>query len=277
MSNTFCIRVIFLFLCIAIVAACNPPKPSENEVEYPATEQLNNLNPEGVYNRLLLRHVSRRGVVNYKGLVRDSLQLNVYLDHLEAANVKDSVWSEAHELAFWINAYNAFTLRLIIRNYPLRSPLDIGIVVPDISRPDYKVISQSSSVVYDISFINIVGGPYSLNDIRDRFIREQFNEPRIHFALCNGTRSAPRLRKESYNGDKLTAQLEAATRDFLLLPDKNQINPNTPSLAPVFRDFAVDFEKSDGTVFAFINRYVPVQIKADAKANFLEYNWLVNE
>ncbi len=277
MTNNFCYLKIFLILCIAFIAACNAPQPSGDQVTYPATEQLNNLSPEGVYNRLLLRHVSRRGVVNYRGLVRDSLQLNIYLDHLEAANMNDSAWSEAHELAFWINTYNASTLRLIIRNYPLRSPLDIGIVMPDISRPDYTVISQASSVAYDIEFITIGGYQYSLDEIRDEKIRKSFNDPRIHFALCNGTKSAPRLRREAYTGDKLNAQIEASTREFLILPDKNQINPNQPSLAPLFRDFAADFEKSGTTVFGFINRYLPVQIKPDAKAQYLQYNWLLNE
>ncbi len=257
--------------------ACNPPKPSEPTDTYPPTDQLANPGPEYVYNRLLLRHVNRKGMVNYKGLVRDSVKLNIYLNHLEASSPEDSAWNDAHELAFWINAYNAFTLRLIVRHYPIVSPLDIGIVTPDLGTPDYEIIAQSGAAVYDLHFITIGDSLYSLNEIRDRKIREPFHEPRAHFALCNGTKSAPSLSMESYNADRINKQLEEATRNFLFLPEKNIIHPNQPQLSEIFRDFRADFGPADKNIYSFINRYVPARINEDAQLRYLPYNWLLND
>lgn len=177
----FCILGLILTL---VWSACNPPKPSKQFDTYPAIVQLANPGSEYVYNQLLLRDVNSKGMVNYKGPVSDSVKLNTYLNHLELSSLEYSERNDAGELAFWINAYTAFTLRLITRNYPIGSPLDIRIVTPELGAPDYEIISQSGSAVYDLHLITNSGSLYSLNEIRGRKINEPFNEPRAHFAMA---------------------------------------------------------------------------------------------
>jgi hypothetical protein len=121
---------------------------------------------------LLKKHVAASGKVNYKGFIRDSLQLNQYLELL-SDNPPQNSWSREDQLAYWINAYNAFTLQLIIRNYPLKSIKDIGsrIKIPFVNTP------------WDIKFIRIGKRKFDLNNIEHDILRGKFKEPRIHFAI----------------------------------------------------------------------------------------------
>lgn len=214
---------------------------------------------------LLKKHVSPAGEVNYKGIVKDSVQLNQYLKLL-SANPPQKSWSRDDQLAYWINAYNAFTLQLIIRNYPLKSIKDIGskVKIPFVNTP------------WDIKFIRIGNEEYDLNNIEHGILREKFKEPRIHFAIVCASVSCPRLLNEAYEGQKVQQQLEAQARDFINDKSRNKIAPNAAQLSQIFNWFRGDFTRQ-GTLTEFLNRYSSVKINKNARITYLEYNWGLNE
>jgi hypothetical protein len=214
---------------------------------------------------LLKKHVASNGQVNYKGFIRDSLQLNKYLKQL-SDNPPQQSWSREDQLAYWINAYNAFTVQLIMRHYPLKSIKDIGskIKIPFVNTP------------WDIKFIRIGKDRFDLNNIEHNFLRGKLKEPRIHFAIVCASVSCPRLLNEAYTANRVNQQLEEQARDFINDKSRNKISANHAQLSPIFNWFRGDFTRN-GTLTEFINRYASVKINKNAKVSYLDYNWNLNE
>jgi Protein of unknown function, DUF547 len=214
---------------------------------------------------LLKKHVAANGKVNYKGFIRDSLALNQYLKQL-SDNPPLKTWSREDQLAYWINAYNAFTLQLIIRHYPLKSIKDIGskIKIPFVNTP------------WDIKFIRIGKEKYDLNNIEHGILREKFKEPRIHFAIVCASVSCPRLLNEAYVGSRVNQQLEAQAQDFINDKSRNKITPNAAQVSQIFNWFRGDFTRH-GTLTDFLNQYAGIKINRNARLSYLDYNWGLNE
>lgn len=207
------------------------------------------------WNALLKAHVSASGQVNYAGMKQDVAKLDAYLAQLQKqAPTKD--WSRNEKLAYWINTYNAFTVKLILTHYPLKS-------IRDIDKP------------WDQKFIQIGDQTLSLNDIEHNIIRKRFNEPRIHFAVNCAAQSCPRLRNEAYTAGKLSQQLAEQTRSFINNRAFNQLDAQQPKVSKLFEWYAVDF-KQNGTVIDYINQYADTKIGATASLSFLTYNWSLN-
>ncbi|MGV3641570.1 MAG: DUF547 domain-containing protein [Adhaeribacter sp.] len=221
--------------------------------------------PHSRLTTLLKKHVSPAGAVNYKGLVKDSVQLNQYLKLL-SDNPPQKSWSRDEQLAYWINAYNAFTLQLIIRNYPLKSIKDIGskVKIPFVNTP------------WDIKFIRIGKETFDLNNIEHGILREKFKEPRIHFAIVCASVSCPRLLNEAYEGKQVQQQLDAQARAFINDKSRNKISPNAAQVSQIFNWFRGDFTRQ-GTLTEFLNRYSTVKINKNARITYLEYNWNLND
>ena len=118
-----------------------------------------------IWNALLKKHVSDDGKVSYKGFLNDRKTLKQYLDLLSSSHPDDS-WQVNEQMAYWINAYNAFTIELILKNYPVKSIRDIGSLIKG---------------PWDIEFIEIQEIKYDLNDLEHNILRVKFNDPRIHF------------------------------------------------------------------------------------------------
>jgi Protein of unknown function, DUF547 len=217
------------------------------------------------FTELLKKHVAANGKVNYKGFIRDSLQLNQYLKQL-SDNPPQNSWSREDQLAYWINAYNAFTVQLIIRNYPLKSIKDIGsrVKIPFVNTP------------WDIKFIRIGRKKFDLNNIEHGILREKFKEPRIHFAIVCASVSCPRLLNEAYVGNQINQQLDAQARDFINDKSRNKVSANAAQLSQIFNWFGGDFTRN-GTLTEFINRYASVKINKNARITYLDYNWGLNE
>lgn len=219
-----------------------------------------------IYDRLLQEYVDDNGLVDYKGLKTNRQGLRKYLNMLEE-NAPQKDWSENQKLAYWINAYNAYTLELIITHYPISSIKDIGssIKIPFVNTP------------WDIKFINIGDQEYDLNNIEHGIIRKEFDEPRIHFALVCAAVSCPKLQNRAYLPSKLDDQLTKAARDFLSDDDKNQFkNPKNAQLSKIFNWYGGDFN-NDGTLIEFINKYAPTKLADNAKITWKEYYWQLNE
>lgn len=217
------------------------------------------------WTKLLQKHVDDNGMVDYKGFIADSTALNEYLNLLSAHHPNDQHWTENERLAYWINAYNAFTIQLVIRHYPVESIKDIAGSIPFINSP------------WDVKFIEIEGQTYDLNNIEHDIIRERFKEPRIHFALVCAAISCPRLRQEAFTADQLDEQLEAGAAEFFNNPSKNRINPEKAEISKILDWYSGDFTEVNPSPRNYVNRYSKTKIKADAEMGFMDYDWGLNE
>lgn len=207
------------------------------------------------WNTLLNNHVSDKGNVNYKAFKKDEKALTSYLTTL-SQNHPDKTWSRNATLAYWINAYNAFTVQLILDNFPVKS-------IKDIKDP------------WDKQFINIGSKKYSLGDIEHKILRKM-NEPRIHFAINCASFSCPNLLNEAFTDTQLEAQLKFVTKSFLSDTTKNTFTTDKIEISKIFDWFAEDF-KTKGSLIDFINQNGGLKISSKAKIKYKEYNWNLNE
>lgn len=207
------------------------------------------------WNDLLQKHVSSKGNVDYKGFKKDQVALQSYLNVL-AKNVPEKSWSRQAVLAYWINAYNAYTVKLIVDNYPVKS-------IKDINNP------------WDKEFFTLENKKYSLGEIEHKILRKM-NEPRIHFAINCASFSCPNLLDEAYTEANLEKQLVAVSKSFVNDKTKNTITADSVEISKIFDWFSSDF-KTNGTVIDYLNKYSSVKIDKNAKVKYTEYNWELNE
>lgn len=218
------------------------------------------------FDELLQKHVNEQGMVNYKGIGAERAKLKSYLRMLEGNEPKSS-WSKNEKLAYWINAYNAFTIELILEHYPVQSIKEIGaaIKIPFVNTP------------WDIKFINIGDDPKDLNNIEHGIIRKEFDEPRIHFALVCAAFSCPKLQNTAYLPNKLDEQLTKAAKDFLADASKNEVHSSSSaSLSKLFSWYKGDFTKKM-SLEEFISQYSETKLDKNTKLEFKDYNWALNE
>lgn len=216
------------------------------------------------WDELVKKHVTPFGKVNYEGMKNDKEHLEAYLTML-SNNPPKSSWTKSEILAYWINAYNAFTVQLIVKHYPVKSIKDLG-------GPIYKVNTS-----WDIKFIQIGNEELDLNTIEHQKIRGQFKEPRIHFAVNCASVSCPRLRNEAYTSSKLEQQLTDQTKYFIAYKVKNDISdPKNPKVSKLFSWYSSDFKIEGKSVINFINKYSNSTIHEGATLNYLDYNWNLN-
>ncbi|UQD57342.1 DUF547 domain-containing protein [Flavobacterium sp. K5-23] len=204
---------------------------------------------------LLRKNVSAKGNVNYKGFKKEAKQLQSYLDEL-ANKTPEKSWSKNAVLAYWINAYNAFTVKLIIDNYPVKS-------IKDINDPWGK------------KFFTLGGKKYSLEQIEHEILRKM-DEPRIHFAINCASFSCPNLLNEAYTEAKIEKQLESVSKSFVNDKTKNTISADRIEISEIFNWFSGDF-KTKGTLIDFLNQYSSTKINKKATVKFKSYNWNLNE
>ncbi len=215
------------------------------------------------WDKLVKKHVDKMGLVNYKGFQKDKGELDSYLKLLSDNGPKDS-WSDNEQKAFWINAYNAFTVSLILKHYPVKSIKEIGGSI-------YKI-----NTAWDIKFININGKKMDLNNIESGTLRKKWDDARIHFAVNCASMSCPALRNEAYTADRLEAQLDDAGKRFLADKTKNDITAAKARLSKIFSWYKGDFKKNGGVV-NFINKYSSVNISSKTSVDYNDYDWALNE
>lgn len=219
-----------------------------------------------LFNQLLKKYVNEKGFVNYKGFKREQGELRKYLNLL-SSNPPTDQWTRNDQMAYWINAYNAFTIELILNHYPVKSIKDIGstIQIPFVTTP------------WASKFFKIGGEPTSLDNIEHGILRKKFDDPRIHFALVCAAVSCPPLRNEAYVGSQLDAQLNAQGRTFFNDPTKNVITPGRVSLSKILDWYGGDFKKNGQTIAKWVNRYVSTKLADNASVSYQDYNWALNE
>ena len=218
------------------------------------------------FDDLLQTYVNEQGMVNYIGLQKERAKLKLYLSMLEN-NAPQEHWTRNQKLTYWINAYNAYTLELILRYYPVKSIKDIGSII--------KIPLVSTA--WDIKFINIGGKEYDLNDLEHKIIRKEFDEPRIHFALVCAAVSCPKLQDRAYMPDKLNEQLTKAGKEFIANPERNEFkSTKLIRLSKLFNWYRDDFN-NDGSLIEYINQYTDIQLDKNARIDWMDYDWSLNE
>ena len=214
------------------------------------------------WNMLLETHVDTSGMVDYVGFKKSSTQLNSYLKEIESTYLSTyNKWNKNHKLAFWINIYNAYTVKLVLDNYPIKS---------------IKDVTRDGKDAWNIPFIKLGNKTYTLNQIENDIIRKQFNEPRIHFAVNCASIGCPPLRNEAFIAEKLDQQLKEQTKKFINDPSYNKLSSNSIKISKIFDWYKEDFTK-DGSVIDFLNTYSSIQINPNASISYIEYDWGLNK
>lgn len=238
-----------LFLLLALTA---PPRAHARGVDY------------GVYAELLRDHV-RNGVVDYAGLKKREKDLDAFLAVI--GRVNPDTLSLDEQKAYYINAYNAWTIKLILDNYPVKSIRDIGGVF---SNP------------WKIEFVRIAGRPSTLDHIERGILRPRFKDPRVHAAINCASRSCPPLRSEPYDGKWIEMQLDEAARVFVNDQALNRLEGNVLMASAIFDWFGEDFGGKPGIV-AFIRRHADERFRhaldqagERLELRFLKYDWSLN-
>ena len=248
----FSLGVVFLVSSFKVTQTAQTIKPtvltSVNDSDFHAYEQLTSF---------LRTHVSADGHVNYSAIKKNKSRLNAIIQTFEH-NYPKSDWSRNQKLAYWINAYNVYTIKLVSDNYPVSS------------------ITKITAKPWDKKFIQLGGKTYSLNMIENEIIRKQFNEPRIHFALNCASKSCPNLYNKAFKASALSYQLTQQTKKFLADKGKNDFsNSKSIKISKIFEWYKADFTKN-GSVVDFINKYSETKLNSP-KISYMDYSWDLNK
>ena len=251
-------NILFFLFSILILCSCGlSQKKALRTDANPITHEI--------WTDILSKHVNEEGWFDYAKLTEDRIQFDQYLRLLQHHHPNPDSWSMDERMAFWINAYNAFTVELILQNYPLKSIKDIKGGIPFVNG------------VWDIKFIEIEGRSYTLNNIEHGILRPKFEDPRIHMAINCASFSCPKLFPVAFEAAQLEDQLNEATRAFLMDENRNKVYEEVPKVSSIFKWFSGDFtKKQDQTLTDFINKYLDEPINPST-IEYLEYDWSLND
>ncbi|AZJ34681.1 DUF547 domain-containing protein [Tenacibaculum singaporense] len=211
------------------------------------------------FDALLKKHVNTKGSVNYKGFKQDETQLKAYLNKLAVTKPQKS-WSAAKAKAFWANAYNAYTIQLILDNYPLKSIMNI---------------KKKGKDAWSIPFAKVGGKTYTLNQIEHEILRKKYSDPKIHVAVNCASGSCPQLANYTFTEKNYESKTTLLMKKFINDSSRNKISENKVQLSKIFEWFQEDFTK-EGDLINFLNQYSNVKINQKAKISYLKYDWSLN-
>jgi hypothetical protein len=214
-------------------------------------------------------HKEAQTLVDYKSLKTAPQDLNIYLGQLTNLNKSEfDSWSESKKLATLINAYNAWTIKLILDNYPVKSIKDIGTIFTS---------------PWEKKFFKWLGEDSYLDYLEHEQVRKHFKEPRIHFALVCASIGCPSLSKKVFTAEKLDQQLEEASINFIKDKNKNRITSEIPlklQLSSIFKWYGSDFKNLNQFLAARITSKDSVADKIKQgkyEKEYLDYDWGLNE
>lgn len=225
----------------------------------------------------ILRDYVQEGLVNYINL-KDDIRLDKYIKQLENTNLEE-IKNDEDRLAFWINAYNAYTLKFIVEEYPVES-------INDLHWGGLYLGSLLGTTVWDDKKIVINGIKLSLNNIEHDIARQKYNEERVHFAMVCASLGCPQLRSEAYEGDKLNYQLNEQAKLFFNDKSKNKfdLKTKTAHLNKILDWYDNDFGKDKNEILIYVSQYLDENLAEHIKDNFnewqidyLSYDWDLNE
>ncbi len=260
-----------VFVCSSTVTA--GPKVYVGKEIQPAQRVSINEIDHSIWSELLAKYVDEHGRVNYRGWrasLADVQRLEEYLNELSRASLAARSTRGA-QLAFFINAYNAVTVRGILQQYPTSS----------IRNHTAKLVGYN--IWHDL-LLHLDGQTMSLDTMEHKMLRKM-NEPRIHFAIVCASISCPRLLNEAYMADRLDKQLSTNTKDFFANPVNFQYDPQRGQfrLSAILDWFGSDFGPNTPDVLKAIAAYLPdeestnVAAVGKGRVSYLDYDWGLNE
>jgi len=246
------------------------------------------------YARVLTKFVDASGRVDYAGLKKDRKDLDTFVRAVGWLDRKVyEKWTDPEKVAFWLNAYNALTLKAIIDHYPIKAGTFKSLVYPKNS------IRQIPGVWDKLEFQVMGEGKWTtLNAIEHDVLRKKFDEPRIHVALVCAAQSCPLLRNEPFLGKTLAAQLDDQSKAFVTDPGRGlkiDRRAKTVSLSSIFKWFGSDFVKKHKPAKGFSGHSEPERASLSFAAGhlpagdaeflrdgayglkYLDYDWSLNE
>jgi len=223
----------------------------EIEIEPSVIEAFDHTSWDG----LLQKYISAEGNVNYSAFRNERNILQAYIVSL-GENMPAENWTKEDKLAYWMNAYNAMTVDLILRNYPLAS-------IKDIKDPWNQRLWKLGEKWYN------------LDEIEHKILRKM-GDPRIHFGINCASFSCPTIGPRAFTAQLVDEQLDWLAKNFINDTQRNTITENSVEISKIFSWFAKDF-KEEGTIIDFLNRYSDVTINNKAKKSFKKYDWSLNE
>jgi hypothetical protein len=217
-----------------------------------------------IWAELLAKYVTSEGV-NYTGFKKDEDRLDQYLTVLE--NTDPEKLPRNEQYAYYLNAYNAWTIKLILSGYPgVKSIKDFGTILQSPWQKDW---------------VRLNGQMTTLDHLEHDILRPRFKDPRVHFAINCSAASCPPLRPEPYLAQKLNQQLDDSTRSFINDPDSHRLEGNTLYISRIFKWFSEDFNED---ALGFYLQYAEgelkeklTRIKDRIKVKYLHYDWSLND
>lgn len=269
----------------SVLAGCTPGAPRPAPADLRADPFLHT-----ALDAVLAERVDGQGRVDYAGLVRDPGRLEAYLGAVAASSPDadpERFPDAASRLAYWINAYNAWVLKIVKDHYPVAG-------VAEVPGPALLFFLPGKVRFFLFQRITLGGETTSLYVLENRVVRRRFRDPRIHFALNCAARGCPRLPQHAFHGERLEAELEAEARRFVAEPRNVRIDDATATiwLSSIFRWYAEDFTgwveetsgAADGALVEAVARWSePARAealrarRATHAIAFVPYDWALND
>ena len=219
-----------------------------------------------LFDQVLQEHVDEKGQVNYTKLKANPEKFEAYLDLLAVA--KPTEWSYNDQLTFWINAYNALVIKGVVDHYPITSVRKVKLFNGFFSRLKFQA----------------AGKTYSLDQIEHGILREEFPDPRVHFAIVCASSSCPPLGNRAFSTETLEERLETVTFNFIRNPEQVRIDraKRTVHLSKIFKWYTDDFKMGYDGVTDFLADYLPPEdaeylASTDVQLRHLDYDWTLND
>ena len=159
-----------------------------------------------------------------------------------------------------MNAYNAYTIKLILENYPLKSIMDI---------------KEQGKSAWKIPFAKVGGKTYTLDHIEHEILRKKLFDPKIHVGVNCASGSCPKLGNKAFTEQNVEAELTRLMKDFINDSSRNKLSKKKVQISSIFDWFKDDFTKN-GSIIDFLNAYSETEISKKAKISFLKYDWTLN-
>ena len=216
-----------------------------------------------LFGELLNKYVSE-GKVDYAGFQSEEAKLDQYLDLLQGVDPK--TLSGKEQFAFYANAYNAWTIKLILTKYPdITSIKELGIF---------------NTGPWKKKVVRLSGETVSLDHIEHDILRPRFKDPRVHFAINCAAKSCPPLGPEPFLAEKLDQQLDDATRSFINNPQSYRLEGRNLHVSRIFKWFSEDFNED---ALSFFIKYANGELKKKLETQpkkinikYLAYDWSLN-
>ena len=204
--------------------------------------------------------------VNYSAARRDLPNLNNYVSALSAIPVTNL--NRAEQMAFWINLYNALTVKIVLDNYPVNSIKDIkGSIL--------------SSGPWKSKLVNVQGAQLSLDDIEHRILRPIFRDNRVHYAVNCASIGCPNLMPRAFTAQNLDTFLNQNAAAYINHPRGAQVSNGRLRVSKIYRWFKEDFGQSDANIIMHLRHFAQGQLAADlaniTRIDSTTYDWSLND